>query len=77
MAFVPVQCPQCHRTEVVQYGKQAQGMQRYRCDNPDCPRTIFLLQYHEKGWLLAVQQQIGDMTLIAMSLDGLCKTTTN
>jgi len=50
MAFVPVQCPQCHRTEVGQYGKQAQGMQRYRCDNPDCPRPIFLsLQAHEHG----------------------------
>lgn len=77
MAFVPVQCPQCHRTEVGQYGKQAQGMQRYRGDNPDCPRTISLLQYHEKGRLPAVQQQIGDMTLIAMSLDRLCKTSTN
>jgi hypothetical protein len=28
MAFVPVQCPQCHTTDVVQYGKQANGTQR-------------------------------------------------
>src|SRR5713101_9245734 len=63
MAFVQVQCPDCHSAEVVQYGKQANGTQRYRCDNPDCPRIIFLLQYHDKGRLPAVKQQIVDMTL--------------
>src|SRR2546421_10917557 len=63
MALVHVQCPQCQRIDVVQYGKQANGTQRYRCDNPDCPRVIFLLQYHDKGRLPAVKQQIIDMTL--------------
>jgi transposase-like protein len=63
MAFVPVQCPECHSPDVVQYGKQANGTQRYRCGNRDCPRTIFLLQYHDKGRLPAVKQQIVDMTL--------------
>ena len=29
----------------------------------DCPRTIFLLQYQDKGRLPAVKQQIVDMTL--------------
>ena len=63
MAFVQVQCPDCQSTDVVQYGKQANGTQRYRCDNPDCPRTIFLLQYRDTGRLPAVKQQIIDMTL--------------
>ncbi len=63
MAFVQVQCPDCHSTDVVQYGKQANGTQRYRCNNRDCPRTIFLLQYQDKGRLPAVKQQIVDMTL--------------
>src|SRR5229473_5003273 len=63
MAFVQVQCPDCHSTDVVQYGKQANGTQRYRCNNRDCSRTIFLLQYHDKGRLPAVKQQIVDMTL--------------
>ena len=49
----------------VQYGQQANGTQRYRCDNPDCPRVLFLLQYHDRGRRLAVQQQI-----IAMTLNG-------
>src|SRR5207302_9399244 len=63
MAFVQVQCPDCHRTDVVQYGKQANGTQRYRCNNRDGSRTIFLLQYQDKGRLPAVQQQMVDMTL--------------
>ena len=63
MAFVQVQCPDCYSTDVVQYGKQANGTQRYRCNNRDCPRTIFLLQYQDKGRLPAVRQQIVDMTL--------------
>jgi transposase-like protein len=63
MALVYVHCPECQSIDVVQYGKQANGTQRYRCNNPACPRTIFLLQYHDKGRLPAVKQQIVDMTL--------------
>jgi len=63
MAFVQVQCPDCHSADVVQYGKQANGTQRYRCNNRDGSRTIFLLQYQDKGRLPAVKQQIVDMTL--------------
>ena len=63
MALVHVQCPQCQSSKVVQYGKQAHGTQRYRCNNQDCPRTTFLLQYHDKGRLPAVKQQSVDMTL--------------
>src|SRR5262245_43437010 len=63
MALVSVHCPECQSIDVVQYGKQANGTQRYRCNNRDCPRTIFLLQYADKGRLPAVKQQIVDMTL--------------
>src|SRR6266568_4691676 len=61
MAFVQVQCPDCYSTDVVQYGKQANGTQRYRCNNRDGPRTIFLLQYQDKGRLPAVRQQVIDV----------------
>ena len=63
MALVSVRCPECQSIDVVQYGKQANGTQRYRCNNRACPRTIFLLQYADKGRLPAVKQQIVDMTL--------------
>ena len=45
MAVVPVQCPQCQSIAVVKYGKQPNGTQRYRCQNPDCARRICLLAY--------------------------------
>src|SRR2546426_7096237 len=63
MAFVQVQCPNCHSADVVQYAKQANGTQRYRCNNRDGPRTICLLQYRDKGRRPAVKQPIVDLTL--------------
>ena len=63
MAVVSVQCPQCQGIHVVKYGKQTTGTQRYRCDDRDCPRRIFLLQYHDTGRLPAIKQRIVDLTL--------------
>jgi transposase-like protein len=47
----------------VRYGRQANGEQRYRCNNVDCARRIFLLQYHHTGRLPEVKRQIVDMAL--------------
>jgi transposase-like protein len=63
MAVVPVPCPQCQSTAVVKYGKQPNGTQRYRCQNPDCAWRIFLLAYRDKGRLPEVKRQIVDLTL--------------
>jgi len=63
MALVHMQCPQCQSIDVVHYGKQANGPQRYHCLNPDGPRPIFLLQYHDQGRLPAARQPVVDMTL--------------
>ena len=63
MAVVAVQCSECGSREVVKYGRQANGEQRYRCNNLSCARRIFLLQYHNTGRLPAVKQQMVDMAL--------------
>ena len=63
MAVVAVQCPECGSSEVVKYGRQANGEQRYRCNYVRCARRIFLLQYHNTGRLPEVKQQIVDMAL--------------
>ncbi len=63
MAVVAVQCPECGSEEVVKYGKQPNGEQRYRCNNPHCQRRIFLLQCHNTGWVPGVKQQIIEMAL--------------
>jgi transposase-like protein len=36
VAIVAVQCPECGSDEVVKYGQQPNGQQRYRCNNPHC-----------------------------------------
>jgi insertion element IS1 protein InsB len=63
MAVVEVQCPECGSREVVKYGRQANGEQRYRCKNPNCERMIFLLHYHDQGRLPQVKRQMVDMAL--------------
>jgi transposase-like protein len=63
IALVHVQCPYCQSTDVVKYGKQANGTQRYRCDNADCARRIFLVQYQHQGRRPEIKRQIVDMTL--------------
>jgi transposase-like protein len=52
----------CQSIDVMQYGKQANGSQRYRCNNTACPPIIFRLHSHDKGRLPALKQQIVDMT---------------
>ena len=63
MAVVEVQCPECGSQEVVRYGWQANGEQRYRCNNPHCERRIFLLRYRNTGRLPEVKRQMVDMAL--------------
>jgi transposase-like protein len=62
MAVVPEQCLQCHGISLVKYGKQANGTQRYRWNDPDCTRRIFRLQYHNTGRLPEIKPRIVDLT---------------
>jgi insertion element IS1 protein InsB len=63
VAVVAVQCPAGESPDVVRYGRQANGEQRYRCNNLDCKRRIFLLHYRNIGRLPDVKRQIVDMAL--------------
>ena len=63
MVTIPVQCPYCHSTEVIKAGKQATGAQRYQCQNGQCARRIFLLQYQDRGRIPEVRRQVVDMAL--------------
>ena len=63
MVSVLVQCPFCQSTEVIKAGKQANGAQRYQCQNDRCDRRIFLLQYQDRGRALEIRRQVIDMAL--------------
>jgi insertion element IS1 protein InsB len=63
MIYVPVQCPHCQSTEVIKAGKQANGTQRYQCQNARCERRIFLLQYQGRGRAPGIRRQVVDIAL--------------
>jgi insertion element IS1 protein InsB len=63
MVSVPVHCPYCHSSEVIKAGKQANGTQRYQCQNGRCARRIFLLQYRDRGRVPEVRRQVVDMAI--------------
>ena len=63
MVSVPVQCPYCHSTAVIKAGKQANGTQRYQCQNDRCERRIFLLQYQDRGRVPEIRRQVVDLAL--------------
>ena len=45
MAEVKVKCPYCRSEEISLYGKNAKGKQRYLCNNKQCKRKTFILDY--------------------------------
>ena len=63
MAMMAVSCPECHSIQVIKAGKQPNGTQRYRCQNPTCERTIFQLTHVAHGRLPETQRQIVEMAL--------------
>jgi len=63
--FIAVQCPHCHRDQVVKRGKTAHGTQRYLCQNLACATGSFLLDYRNQGCVPEVKQLIIDMSLNA------------
>ncbi|MBF0097613.1 MAG: IS1 family transposase [Magnetococcales bacterium] len=63
MAVVEVRCPECDSLNVVKYGKQPNGAQRFICQNPSCTRRVFLLNYRSKPSASSSRQQIIDLAL--------------
>ena len=63
MVSVPVQCPHCHSTAVIKAGKQVTSAQRYQCQNGQCARRIFLLQYQDRGRVPEIRRQVVDMAM--------------
>src|SRR5512143_2179172 len=63
MATLSVHCPCCESTTVIKAGKQPNGAQRYRCQNSECRRTIFQLDYRDQGRLPGVKRQMVERAL--------------
>lgn len=65
MALTQVRCPDCNGLNVVKYGRQPNGEQRYSCQDPRCSRTIFLLNYRSQP-----VPQSSRTRIIELALDG-------
>jgi transposase-like protein len=63
MALVEVICPVCESNEVVKFGTNRQGKQRYQCHSQTCAKKTFILDYENKGYLPKIKKQIVEMAL--------------
>ena len=70
MAFTPVNCPDCNGLNVVKYGKQPNGEQRYLCHSLDCSRQVFLLNYRIQPKKIQPEKSIDRAQIIDMALKG-------
>ena len=61
--WIPVLCPHCHSDDIVKYGKSAEGKQRFKCRNPECPAATFILDNSHPGRSRAVKAKIVEMSL--------------
>ena len=63
MAQVTVKCPYCGSEDVVRYGKQRTGRQRYLCRNSECPHKTFQLEYKNNGSRPGMKEEIINMVM--------------
>ncbi len=63
MATVKVKCPYCGSEEVVLYGKNSTGVQRYLCKNKECPLKTFQLEYKNNASRPGVKEKIVEMVM--------------
>ena len=63
VALIEVICPICQSNQVVKFGSNRQGKQRYQCHNECCPQNTFILDYENKGHLPEIKKQIIEMAL--------------
>jgi transposase-like protein len=63
MVLEPVRCPTCQGIAIFRHGRSVKDKSRYKCLNPDCHRSTFILNCYYRGHLPEVKQQIIDMAL--------------
>ena len=58
MAMVKVKCPYCGSKEVLLYGKNSTGKQRYLCRNKSCAHKTFQMEYRNNACRPGVHEKI-------------------
>ena len=63
-----VKCPVCEGTNISKNGKGTNGIQRYICNNKECPGKSFMLEYAYNGWKHGIDGEIVKMTANACGI---------
>ncbi|MEZ5590992.1 MAG: IS1-like element transposase [Gammaproteobacteria bacterium] len=61
--YPKITCPTCGNPDIKKSGRNAQGVQRYRCWNPACATQTFMLNYRYKAYEPGVKTQAVEMAL--------------
>ncbi len=61
--YEKVICPKCGSDQIVKSGKTKLGVQRYFCQNQDCPKKTFLRTYQNKAYETGMKEKIIDMAI--------------
>lgn len=53
-----IHCPHCESEKVSKFGYSGEGKQRYLCNNIDCSRRTFILDYTYNGCKNEIKEKI-------------------
>jgi transposase-like protein len=65
--WIAVECPDCHSTDIIKHGKSSENKQRFLCQNSECLRRTFILDYTYSGRTRKVKRQIVEMSPLVTS----------
>lgn len=61
--YQEVTCPNCNSNDIKTVGLSAKGVQRYRCNNPECLTKSFMLEYRYRAYEPGIKTQLLDMAI--------------
>ncbi len=56
--YQEITCPKCGGSNIAKSGLSAHGVQRYRCQHPDCPTQTFMLNYRYRAYEPGIKAQV-------------------
>ena len=68
MAIIQVYCPVCSSIDVIKSGITEQNKQRYCCQNVNCSKKTFILDYSNKACAPGVKEKIIDMAMYSSGI---------
>ena len=75
MHFTPVKCPACGSTKVSKNGtSRGDKKQRYICNNSDCFKKSFMLEYSSIGWTHGIEAKIITNTANAQGIRDIARS---